>query len=95
MLLMRARFDNPSSLGLEIEDQLGGAEDGAGLGNLGQRLCHGNITLREIGREPPLTRASRMMGPADLDRASEEGRHLTLDQAVSIALEEAPAHEHT
>jgi hypothetical protein len=31
------------------------------------------------------------MGPADLERAVEQGHGLTLDQAVAMALEDAPA----
>jgi hypothetical protein len=72
----------------------GAVERGSRLAAAADRLRHeigSNITFGELGREPPLTRARQMMGPADLERAVEQGRELTVDQAVAMALEDAPA----
>ena len=62
-----------------------GARLAAAADSLREEMA-GSVTFRELRREHPLTRATRMMGPADLERAVEQGRGLTLDQAVAMAL---------
>jgi len=71
----------------------GDMDRGARLAAAADRLREengGNITLRELGREHPLARLAGMTEPSDFARAVEEGRQLTLDEAVAMALGDSP-----
>lgn len=70
----------------------GELERGVRLAAAGDRLREemgGNITLGELGRERPLARARRLMRGEDLERAMEEGRALSVDEAVTRALSDS------
>ncbi|HVM30201.1 MAG TPA: hypothetical protein VM305_05455 [Candidatus Limnocylindrales bacterium] len=45
-----------------------------------------HITFSELGRDPPLKRAQRLMTAPDFDAAVAAGRQLGVDEAVSMAL---------
>lgn len=83
-------LDAFASAALDRSDVDRGVELSAAADRL-RREIGGNVTVREIGWEEPLTRARAMMDPAEHERAVERGRALTVDQAVAMALEDVPA----
>jgi predicted ATPase/class 3 adenylate cyclase len=56
-----------------------------------RREIGGNVTIGAIGWDEPLARAKGMIGQAQYELAFEQGRALSADQAVAMALEDAPA----
>jgi hypothetical protein len=48
----------------------------------------GSVSLEILGAEPVLERARRTMEPGAYERASADGRALSTDQAVELALSE-------
>ena len=46
-----------------------------------------NITFKELGREAPLERARRTTGVAFPEGAAAQGRELSVDEAVALALD--------
>lgn len=55
-----------------------------------RRDIGGNVTLGQVGMEEPLTRAKAMMELAEFEGAVAMGGVLTVDQAVTLALEDLP-----
>ena len=78
-------LDAIASVALDRGDVDHGARLAAAADSLREEMA-GSVAFTELRREHPLTRATRMMGPADLERAVKQGRGLTLDQAVAMAL---------
>lgn len=73
-----------------VED--GRPELGVRLAAAAERLreeIRGNVSLAELRREPPLARARRLMPEEAFEAARQQGRALTVDEAVALALEEA------
>ena len=56
-----------------------------------RREIGGNVTIGAIGWDEPLARAQAMVGSAQYELALEQGRALSTDEAVAMALEDAPA----
>jgi hypothetical protein len=52
-----------------------------------RREVGSNISFKELGREAPLARASHMTVEAEFERAAEQGRALSVDEAVAMALD--------
>ena len=82
-------LDAIASLSVDQGDMDRGARLAAAADRLRQENG-GNISLKELGREQPLTRVAEMTAPSDFVRTVEEGRRLTLDEAVAMALEDPP-----
>jgi hypothetical protein len=56
-----------------------------------RRGLGGSVQVAVAGREPPLEVARRAMDPGAFARAEAEGRAMSLDDAVALALEGVPA----
>jgi hypothetical protein len=53
-----------------------------------RREIGSNISFKELGREAPLGRASDMTSEAVFERSADQGRALSVDEAVAMALED-------
>jgi predicted ATPase/class 3 adenylate cyclase len=83
-------LDGFASIAIERGDVRRGARLAAAADRLRDEIGS-QITFTELGREQPLARARRLMEPADLERAVGQGRELSADEAVALALEVARA----
>lgn len=55
----------------------------------------GALTLSQVCMDEPLARAANAAAPADCEPAVQEGRAMTVDEAVEMALQDAPAERST
>ena len=88
-IMMLVGLDGLATVALERGELAKGARLAAASDQL-RTSIGGGPTLDLVGLEPALDHARRLMDPIDFERAADEGRALTMEQAVAEALGDRP-----